>query len=364
MSDDLVPEEGEPEYSQLLAVLRPSPHKRVPIAASEQAQIIARVRERLELAVPASALPDTGTLTPQLPFAPNSIPARPTRTPSQFLANLVAALVVIGIILGSWALFRTYTPSNSTPGSPAGSGSGPSAQAEAGGLEASMHVLIGGPYFLSELLPVDVSFTNHKQGPAQLDASVRIVNNSIADPCFPHEFVVQVTGGHNPSYTFPELDIGCVQPLFTNEVGPGQTMTIHQYVPLTKSGEVTLTTGMRLPDNPFNRLWPAVHVQMQVNPQVPRDRAIPLQPQPGRVTISAPAGARAHLLYMQGITCDGYDLSDPITWTPLSTNVLHEPACPAAHRHWTYIVSAPGYAIVSGSQTASSPFPEQGAGSE
>src|SRR5579859_5977952 len=72
MSDDLVPEEGEPEYSQLLAVLRPSPHKRVPIAASEQAQIIARVRERLELAVPASALPDTGTLTPQLHLRPTA----------------------------------------------------------------------------------------------------------------------------------------------------------------------------------------------------------------------------------------------------------------------------------------------------
>jgi hypothetical protein len=355
MSNDLVPEEGEQEYSQLLAVLRSSTQKRVPIAASEQAQIIARVRERLALAAPASALPDTGTLTPQLPFAPNSIPARQARKPSRFLANLVAALVVIGIILGSWALFRTHTPSNSTPGSPIGSGWGPSAQAEAGGLEASMHVLIGGPYFLSELLPVDVSFTNHTQGPARLDASVRIVNNSIAYPCFPHEFLVQVTGGHNPSYTFPELDIACAQPLFTNEVGPGQTITIHQYVPLTKSGEVTLTTGMRLPGrfiDPFNRLWPAVHVQVQVNPQVPQDRAIPLQPQPGRVTISAPAGARAHLLYMQGITCDGYDLSYPVKWTPLSTNVLHEPACPAAHRHWTYIVSAPGYAIVSGSQTA------------
>ena len=54
MRNDLVPEEGEQEYSQLLAVLRSSTQKRVPIAASEQAQIIARVRERLALAAPAS----------------------------------------------------------------------------------------------------------------------------------------------------------------------------------------------------------------------------------------------------------------------------------------------------------------------
>ncbi len=350
MRDDLVPEEGEQEYTRLLTVLRSASAERVPIPAEEQRQIIARVRERLTRATSPSAPAEVGTLSRQQ----HHYPKRKVRTRTRFVAQLLATVVVIGLILGAWVLFRRYPSPYGTAVSTPTSGTGPTAQAEAGGLEASMHMLIGGPYFLGELLPINVSFTNHTQGAAWLDASVRIVNNSIAYPCFPPEFLVQVTGGHNPSYTFPELDTVCTQPFFANEVGPGQTITIRQYVPLTKSGEVTLTTGVRLPGrfiDPFNRLWPAVHLQVQVNPQVPQDRAIPLQPQPGGVTINAPAGAQAHLLYMQGLTCDGYDLSDPVKWTPLSTNVLHEPACPAAHRHWTYIVGAPGYAIASGSQT-------------
>jgi hypothetical protein len=218
-----------------------------------------------------------------------------------------------------------------------------------------MRVLIRGPYFLGELLPIDVSFTNHTQRPAGLDGSLRIVNNSIANACFPSALLVQVTNGNNPSYPFPKLDIACTQPYVVTEVEPGQTMTIHQYVPLTKSGEVTLTRGMLLPGrtgDPLDGHWPTVHLQVQVNPQVPQDRALSVLNQEGQVMISVPAGAKAHLLYMQSITCDGYDLGNPSQWTPLSTNVLHEPACPTAHRHWTYVVSAPGYAIVSGSQTA------------
>ena len=352
MRDDVVPEEREQEYTRLLTVLRSASAGRVSIPAGEQRQIIARVRGRLARAPSPSTPPEAGTFSRQQ----HHLPTKKGKTSAQFVAQLLAAVVVIGLILGSLVLFRGHPFSSSTAlQSTLTPGTGPTAQAQADGLEADMHVLIGGPYFLGELLPIDVSFTNHTQRRAELDGSTLIANNSIVNACFPPEFLVQVTGGHNPSYTFPELDIVCAQPLFTNEVGPGQTITIHQYVPLTKSGEVTLTTGMRLPGrfiDPFNSLWPAVHVQVQVNPQVPQDRAIPLQPQPGRVTISAPAGARAHLLYMQGITCDGYDLSYPVKWTPLSTNVLYEPACPTAHRHWTYIVSAPGYAIASGSQTA------------
>jgi len=355
MSDDFTPEESEQEYSRLLTTLRFSAQRRVPIAEGERTQIIARVRERLARAASTSTLPDVGTLPAQHQFAPH-LPTRQARTSTRFVAQLLAALVVIGLIFGSWALFRAYPFSHGTSVSPAISVPGPATQAQADGLEASMHVLIGGPYFLSELLPVDVSFTNHTQRPAGLDGSLRIVNKSIANACFPSALLVQITQGGDPSYTFPQLDAACAQPYYVTEVEPGQTLTIHQYVPLTKSGDVTLTRGGVLPDDtgdPLDRQWPTVHLQVQVNPQVPQDRVLSLRDQEGQVTISVPAGAKTHLLSMQSITCDGYGwLGNPGQWTPLSTNVLHEPACPTAHRHWTYVVSAPGYAIVSGSQTA------------
>lgn len=354
MNDDVVPEESTQEYTQLLALLRSSSPGHVPIAASEQTETIVRVRERLELAMPTSSLPDVGALTLQPQFVPH-IPTRQARRPARLVANLLVALAVLGLILGSWALFRTYPFSNSTPASTPVSETGPVAQAQNGGLEASVHVLIGGPYFLSELLPIDVLFTNHTQSMVGLGGSLRIANNSVANPCFPPELLVQVTKGDSPSYLFPTLSVACAQPYIVTEVEPGQTVTIHQYAPLTESGEVVLTRGELLPGrfaDPLNRRWPTVHMQVQVNPQVLQDRALSLLSQDGQVIISGPAVAKAHLLYMQSITCDGYNVADPSQWTPLSSTVLHEPACPTAHRHWTYVVSAPGYAIVSGSQIA------------
>jgi hypothetical protein len=41
---------------------------------------------------------------------------------------------------------------------------------------------------------------------------------------------------------------------------------------------------------------------------------------------------------------------EDLSWRPLASDVLEEAACLSAHGHWVYIVSAPDYAIVSGSQ--------------
>ena len=345
MTDDLVPEEREKEYNDLLAVLRHSSQKRVPITASEQTQIMVRVQERLAQATSASSLPNEVAFTQKGQFVPDT-PLAQRRKRTRFVSNLLVALVVIGIIVGSWALFKAYPSSNGTPVAPSVNGKGPIAQTQAGGLEASMRVLIGGPYFLSELLPIDVSLTNHTHQPIMLDGT-----NRTADLCFASALMVQVTAGSNPSFPFPKLDLACTQPAFLTEVQPGQTLTIHQYLPLTRSREVTLTMGpsSKYRASPLDGHWPTVHIQ--VNPQVPPDRALSLQNQEKQVHITVPAGAKAHLLTMQSIACDNYGGSYS-QWSPLSTTVLHEPACPTpTHRHWNYIVSAPGYAIVSGSQT-------------
>jgi hypothetical protein len=348
MSDDLVPEEGKQEYHQLLAVLRSSSQRSVPITAGEQTQIITRVQERLTRATSASTLPDdVGVLSPRRWFTPHT-PTRQARKSTRFVTDLLAGLVVIGLILGSLALFKAYPFSNGTPVPPSASGAGPTAQTQVGGLEASMRVLIGGPYFLSELLPVDVSLTNHTQRPVVLDGIDRT-----ATLCFSSALLVQVTEGGDPSFSFPKLDVACTQPGFATEVKPGQTLTIRQYVPLTKSGAVTLAMKggtIEHTASPLDGHWPTVH--MQVNPQVPQDRALSLRNQKRQVMIEMPAGAKAHLLYMQTISCESYVDSRGAQWMPLSTNVLDEPTCPTPHPHWEYIVSAPGYSIVSGSQIA------------
>jgi len=214
-----------------------------------------------------------------------------------------------------------------------------------------MRVLIGGPYFLGELLPVDVSLTNHTQKTVMLDGI-----NRTATLCFSSALLAQVTEGSDPSFSIPRLAVACTQPAFITEVKPGQTLTIHQFVPLTRSRAVTLamkggTFGpMTSPlDAYFHGDLPIIH--LQVNPQVPRDRALSLQNQKRQVMIEMQAGAKVHLLYMQSISCVSYLDSSGTQWTPLATNVLHEPTCPTAHPRWEYIVSAPGYSIVSGSQT-------------
>ncbi len=352
MSNDLVPEETEQEYTQFLTILRSASKGQVPITAEEQTQIIAQVRTRLASATSTPTLPEAGVLIPQHQFVPHS-QGRQTKISMRFVAHSLAVLVVIGLILGSWALFRSYPSPHRTAVSTVVSSPPPATQAQANGLEASMRMLIGGPYFLGELLPIDVSFTNHTQRPAGLGGSVRIVNNGTANSCFPSALLVRVTKGSNPSYSMPELDVACTQPYIVTEVQPGRTITIHEYVPLTKSGEVTLTRGILPPDyigDPLDRRWPTVHMQVHVNPQVSQDRILSLLNHQGQVIISVPAGVKVHLLYMQSITCDGYSSGNPNQWTPLSTNVLHEPACPTAHQHWTYVVGAPGYAIASGSR--------------
>jgi hypothetical protein len=53
---------------------------------------------------------------------------------------------------------------------------------------------------------------------------------------------------------------------------------------------------------------------------------------------------------MQSMSCDRYLAVNGARWTPLATTMLEEATCPTAHPTWVYIVSAPGYTIVSGSQ--------------
>jgi hypothetical protein len=297
---------------------------------------------------------DPDDLTPE-PAAQAARPLPPhPGTSRRWRVRPLVALSVLTLLLGS-SCGLVKTPSRAPATAPA-----PRAQTQVGGVELTLRVLIVGPYFLRELLPVDVALTNHTQ------QAVDLLEPPItADLCHDSALMARLTAGSDPSAAFPPIPIGldCLARLDTTQVQPGETLTIHQYVPLSRSGAVTLSmqsarlcapiqptcqSATLVPFPPLDGHWPSV--QFQVQPQVPPDRALALHEQPGRVRIEAPAGAQGQLLAMQSLSCDLFLAVNGARWTPLATTVLEEATCPSAHPTWIYIVSAPGYAIVSGSQ--------------
>src|SRR5258708_35516645 len=105
MHDDLVPEEGEQAYNQLLALLRSSSQKRVPIEATDQAQIIARARERLVQKDQGDSLngklpvPQPGVLDSS-PHQAESPAGKPHRDKRRFrLTALIASAMLVAVTL-------------------------------------------------------------------------------------------------------------------------------------------------------------------------------------------------------------------------------------------------------------------------
>ena len=76
--------------------------------------------------------------------------------------------LVVGIIISaSLLLFRPQSRSSplTIAATPIIATPGPTARTQANGLEATIHLVTPGPYFLSELLLVDVSLANHTRQP-------------------------------------------------------------------------------------------------------------------------------------------------------------------------------------------------------
>ncbi len=347
MVDDRIPEEREERNQQLIALLRRGLREPAVMSSPEQSQVIARVRDRL---MEEDVLP-TGIEGLTAPHPSQTESDRIVSVASQrgnlarFVRDLVAVLIV-GLLVGASVLvFRSLSDRNAAH--PPIDLAGPIAHTEVNGLKASIHVLTPGPYFLSELVSLNVELTNQTGRPFSLTGSGKtdIVCSSSA-------LNAQVTEGSDPVYAvLRRLDIACLQPAFVTTLAPGQTLTLHYYLPLTKSGEVTIAmSGMVGPHqpNPLDGHWPSVSIQ--VDSHVPSNRVLTLKNQGAHVLVQAPPMAEAHLLYMQSITCDQYGSGSALDWSPLPTPMLSQPACPTAHKHWQYIVSAPGFAIVAGSR--------------
>lgn len=286
------------------------------------------------------------------------------RSRLHWLSGLASVLVVAGLIGGALALFRSAV----LPGSPATGpdtwvgGAPVTREAKAGGLDFVMQVTPG-PYFLGELLVADLSLRNDSR------ATYTLAGPSIAGGCGAAVFVT-MTGsrsGSRPQSVLPVADAHSC-PFITSMLTPGKTMTLHEFLPLSNSGEVTLQSGARFLQtvtgpagsqsiasgpSPLDGLWPALKIAVAAT--TPSDRQITVQQEGTRVQIIAPLAARAHLYYLYTVTCHGFQ-GDTVgtgnfAWKPISTTVVPEPDCGdygSQVIQWAYAVSAPGYAIASG----------------
>lgn len=227
-------------------------------------------------------------------------------------------------------------------------------------------LLPSGPFFLSELLPVDVSLTNHS------NASLMLAGAKVPSPCG-SALGVALDGGQEPRYILPNsTDHSCPAP-GPFAFSPGETLTIHHLLPLTASGRVTLSGVSRFytttvnasservtTDNSgnFEGRWPSQTITVDSN--IPANRTFSLLVEASNVYADVPASLRPYLLYLYNVACKDADGKGGSTvtgnygWEPYPEKGITEAGCPGVDKQWTVSVCAPGYAIVSGSYKPSS----------
>jgi hypothetical protein len=278
---------------------------------------------------------------------------------SRRMAAVGVAGVVVLALVGVFAL-RGSPGVGAGPNGAALTTGGPVAVATVDGLTLSLR-LSPGPYFLSELVAARMTLANGS------DVAYRLEGVPEANDCA-QAIGVLLAGGQAPRYTVPTQGrVSC--PDVSSTLQPGEAWTIDQPVPLTASGEVTLTAEGRFvvsgtdahgtafetgSEEPFAGRWPVL--RLTVAPGVPAGRVISLRPinvlSIHRVSIAAPEGARGRLFAIADVTCHGggseMTESPRLTWRLVGGDTLDEPGCPGDDEVWSYSVGAPGYAIASG----------------
>jgi hypothetical protein len=367
--DDSLSEENTPPYQDLTTLLRQITPI-VAVTAEEQSQMLARVRTRLHQTDDVSSEDTSSTSENSEGVLQSSLLRRkvPRRRLSRmrYTLNMIAAVLVVGVLAGAslWLFSsqRTNGLVMSIPtGAPVGSIKAPvTVRSEAGGLEASLQVT-SGPYFLSELLDVTATLTNHNNKSIFLKGGVGTLNF-----CTVGALTLITRGGGPPFDNLPSNNTPTMTCSSTQmELTPGKTLIMQGYVPLIKSGQVALTleanflniTKDRYGDeettsgtDPLYQHWPVLH--MNVAAKIPSDRILLLQKQDSQVIINAPVTVQSHLVDYQAMSCmedssNKGSIAD-VGWSPLFPSTLTEPECWGSNKHWTYVVGAPGYAIVVG----------------
>jgi hypothetical protein len=313
------------------------------LTMEEQSQILKRVRQRLQ------------------GIGQKERRVRLRRWPMKIM---IAALLVV-VLIGAWQVFRTFNTISSTAGtagaplSTQGEPAGPvnfktmvNVHTSAGGLDAAFQITPG-PYFISQLLQVKMTLTNHSQQAVQIEGG----------SCGSGPLWIDQSSGTDPKYQLllRQIAVSCPGPMPAS-LAPGHTITDQDYIVLGSSSAVTLTEnasfvttttqiehGQQIKSFASGKSllaghWPTLHID--VASQIPADRVLTLQASGGSAIVTGPENVLSHLIYKDTYTCDdGRTDGAQLMWTPMTRTVLHAPGCPAT---WTYVVGAPGYAIASG----------------
>lgn len=359
--DDTIPEEIA--HDTLTAQLQHIHRKPVPMTQTEQEQSVTRVRNRL-FHVDTHASPESVVVQPIAAVTAPMTPPHRSAKIIRFINTFAAVLVVGALISASLLLFTHRLPSSPTtiqspPLSVNSSGSSVTISSQRGGLEASMQLTVG-PYFLSELLAVDLSLTNHTQ------TTFELAGIPTTTPCDPALSILMIRG--NAPHFQLTIDRGAIScPGGMTQFKPEQAIHIREYIPLIDSGNVTFTQSARFlitkpeagggqvttngPD-PLAGHWPAIAIK--VNPHIPQDHKLSFTRSGLHILVTAPKPAQSHLLYLYTVQCQdfqdgGSSFSGNFAWQPLPTNPIVRPGCPGKNIQWTFAFGAPGYAITQGS---------------
>src|SRR5215469_5031526 len=175
-------------------------------------------------------------------FPPTLVPAlKPRRTRRMRVLNTIAATLIVAVLIGASLVLFSRHNAPSQVVTLDNQGEHITVTSSAGGFAMGMR-LTAGPYFLSELLAVDLSLTN------QTDQAVYLGFPFEQDTCGYHssnDTGVHILGGSKPAYTLPlPTDHSCpvsAAPFYYGIVlQPGQTHSVYRYLPLTLSGQMTL----------------------------------------------------------------------------------------------------------------------------
>lgn len=264
------------------------------------------------------------------------------RLPRVTALRLAVVVALIAVIL--WLTNPFADVPDMSPGATNG------AVLQAGGVMMSLR-LPRGPYFLGELLPVDVALANHSRGALTLQGAATL------SPCDSALGAI-TSGGGAPHFALTVFVEGISCPFggMTTLV-PGRTLTMHQFLALTDSGRVTVSaqasflrvthssggsTAITNGPSPFGRRWPALAITVQ--PRAPADRTLSLVHVGPVVAALAPLRVRPHLLYVYFVQCGGTG-SGNFAWQPIPSGVVYDPGCPGNNEQWRVVIGAPGYVI-------------------
>ncbi|GCE15509.1 hypothetical protein [Tengunoibacter tsumagoiensis] len=352
--EDILPEE---EGNYLVDLLQEEPRQLLELKPAEQEQIIQRIRERL-LQTSLDALPEQEYDPGQFLMTPIS---RPPATRRQRLTSLVSSLVailVVGVIITS-ALSLFIPQRTIMTGPPAGPVQSPgTTHVQAGGFEMTLGITQG-PYFLGEMLEVNIKLTNHT-------SKVQWVASPFSKSACGYTDSIEMQENVKPAFELPPTDHRCPSGAAGHlQILPGHTLSTQKYFVLQWSGSITLTSTIDFLEqnndqwyqpvkSPLEGHWPTLH--LHVASQVPPDRLLTAHVTDKSITVDA--SPSAHLQYLFGFTCtngpgsgsentDNYG-SGNYGWQPLKSTTVNRPACSMKHITWSYAIGVPGYAVATG----------------